>query len=98
MMLKVVVIVMGVGLMILKVGRRMLSGDNDDMDEDYGVLNITTSFYNDKPKNILNHVTLRLLGRHHLLPEANVLHGRDDVHLTTPGPSVTLIITNDCGS
>ena len=87
MMLKVVVIVIGVGLMILKVGRGVLSGDNDDMNEDYGVSNITTSFYNDKPKNILNHVTLRLLGRHHLLPEADVLHGRDDVHLTPPGPS-----------
>ena len=87
MMLKVVVIVIGVGLMILKVGRGVLSGDNDDMNEDYGVLNITTSFCNDKPKNILNHVTLRLLGRHHLLPEADVLHGRDDVHLTPPGPS-----------
>ena len=87
MISKVVVIVIGVGLMILKVGRRMLSGDNDDMNEDYGVLNITASFYNDKPKNILNHVTLRLLGRHHLFPEADVLHGRDDVHLTPPGPS-----------
>ena len=81
------VIVMGVGLMILIVGRRILSSDNDDKNEDYGVLNITASFYNDKPKNILNHVTLRLLGRHHLLPEADVLHGRDDVHLTPPGPS-----------
>ena len=30
MMLKVVVIVIEVGLLILKVGRRMLSGDNDD--------------------------------------------------------------------
>ena len=68
MMLKVVVIVIGVGLMILKVGRGVLSGDNDDMNEDYGVLNITTSFCNDRMKNILNHVTLRLLGRHHLLP------------------------------
>ena len=30
MIFKVVVIVIGVGLMILKVGGRMLSGDNDD--------------------------------------------------------------------
>ena len=81
------VIVMGVGLMILIVGRRILSSDNDDKNEDYGVLNITVSFYKDKPKNTFDHVTLRLLGRHHLLPEADVLHGRDDVHLTTPGPS-----------
>ena len=35
MILKVVVIVIGVGLMILKVGRRMLSGDNDDVNEDF---------------------------------------------------------------
>jgi len=85
--MKVVVVVIGVGLMILKLGRRMLSGDNDDVKEDYGVLNITASFYNNKTKNIPNHVSLRLLGRHHLLPEADVLHGRDDVHLTPPGPS-----------
>ena len=35
MIFKVVVIVIGVGLMILKVGGRMLSGDNDDVNEDF---------------------------------------------------------------
>ena len=33
--MKVVVVVIGVGLMILKAGGRMLSGDNDDVNEDF---------------------------------------------------------------
>ena len=34
------------------------------------------------PSDVASYPVVRLLGGHHLLPQADVLHGGDDVHLT----------------